>query len=157
MAFTAAFSLETLVFSHQTWTKLSVGIAIALMILLISWCIWTTIEAGTDFSAHNSVHRLKDQLVKFTRGLRGKYSVPGPEVGNGEDGDRRGKRRKFYRSGTLKEAFDFVRRRRGVSMSSTLVGVNLGNGSSRPSDSTGVEMGKMNNKEPGSAVQDMPV
>jgi len=151
MAFTAAFGLETLVFSHQMWTRLAVGIALAMMILLISWCIWTTIEAGADFSVFGSVHRVKDQLVDFTRGLRGKVSEPRPDA---TVGDSQGKNGKSYRSGPLKEALDFVRRKRGVSTSSTLVGVNLtmGNGSRRPSDSTGVKMGKINNKEPGSAV-----
>ena len=156
MAFTAAFSLETLVFSRQTWTKLSVGIALALMILLISWCIWATVEFGTDFSSLGGVHNLKNELVKFTRGLRGKDSGSEPDAGDGGDGDRQGNRGKFYRSGSWKGAFDFVRRRRGLSMSSTLVGANLANAPSRPSDSTGVEMGKRNNK-PGNAVQDMQV
>lgn len=152
MAFTTAFGLETLVFSHQTWTKLSAGIALALMILLISWCIWTTVEAGTDFSVFGSVHHLKDQLVKFTRGLRGEASGPMPDAGDGEDGDSQGGSEKFYQLGPLKEALKFARRRRGVSMNSTLVGVNVGNGSSRPSDSTGVEMSKFKNNGPGSAV-----
>ena len=156
MAFTVAFTLETLLFSRQTWSKLSAGIAIAMMMLLISWCIWTTVEVGTDFSSLGGVHRLKEHLVKFTRGLRGKFSEPGSDGGADEEGDRRGKRGKFYRSGPLKEAFDFVRRRRGVSMSSTLVGANLANGLSRPSDSTGVEMGKRNST-PGVALQDMQV
>lgn len=145
MAFTAAFSLETLVFSHQIWTKLSVGIAFVMMALLISWCIWTTIEAGTDFSALGSAHHLKDKLVKFTRGLRGKVSEPVPSTEGGEDGDYQ---RKF---GPFKEAFNFVRRRRGISTSSTLVPT-VGNGSRRPSDSTGVEMGKISNKEPDAVV-----
>lgn len=149
VAFAAAFGLETLVFSRQMWTKLSVGIAVAMMILLISWCIWTTIEVGTDFSVFDSVHRLKDHLVVFTKGLRGKGSELGSDTGDGEGDDTKGKSGRFYRSGQLKEAFDFVRRRRGVSTSSTLVGFNqaMGNGSSRPSDSTGLEMGKIGNIE----------
>ena len=149
MAFTAAFSLETIVFSHQTWTKLSVGIALALTILLISWCIWTTVEAETDFSVFGSVHRLKDRLVKFTRGLRGNVSDSGLDAGDGEGEDNQGKSGKFYRSGLFRDAFTFGRRRRGISMSSTLVGANptTGNESRRPSDITGVEMGKMSNKD----------
>ena len=153
MAFTAAFSLETLVYSHQTWTKLSTAGALAMMIFLICWCIWTTVEAGIDFSALGSVHRLKDKLVKFTKGLRGNVSEPRPDAGDGEDEDSQGKSGKFYRSGSFKQVFNFARRRRGVSTSSTLVG----NWSGRPSDTTGVELGKINGRVSGTAAQDVQV
>jgi hypothetical protein len=147
MAFANAFILEALVFSRQMWTKITVGIALAMMILLISWCIGTTLEAGADFSVHDSVHRLKDRLVKFTRGLRGKVSGPGPDVGDGKDKDKEQKSGGLYRSGPSKGTFNFRLRRRGVSKCVTLVSV--GPTADHPSDSTGVEI---NNKEPGDAV-----
>ena len=146
MAFTVAFTLETLLFSRQTWSKLSVGIALAMMILLISWCIWATVEFGTDFSSLSGVHHLKTKLVRFTKGLRGKDSESVPGAGDGADGSMQGNRGK---SGSWKGAFDFARRRRGFSMSSTLVA----NGTSRPSDSMEMEMGKMNTKDPGTVLQ----
>ena len=40
IAFTAAFSLEALVFSRQVWARLSVGVALAMMALLTTWCVW---------------------------------------------------------------------------------------------------------------------
>ena len=84
IAFTAAFSLEALVFSHQLWAKLSVGVVLAVMVLLITWCVWTTVEAQADFSVLERVHFLKDRLVCFTRRLRGKTHEPGPDTGDEE-------------------------------------------------------------------------
>jgi hypothetical protein len=153
MAFATAFGLETLVFSHQVWARLSVGITLAMMILLILWCIWTTIEAGSNFSVLGIAHQLKNRLVRFTRRLRGKTPYPGPVPGDCEDEDGRRKSEKPHRLGSLKEAFNLFRRRRGISTSSTLVSHPVaGNRLSRPSDSTGVEMGEINDKELGCAV-----
>jgi hypothetical protein len=151
MAFSAAFVLETVAFSHQLWAKLSVGAVLAMMTFLISWCIWTTIEAEGDFSIFGSIHHLKDRLVIFTRGLRGETREHVSDAGRYEDGEGQRENGKFR----LKEAFKNFRRRRGISTSSTLVGANptVGNGPCRPSNcTTVVEMGEIGNKEPGSAV-----
>ena len=48
IAFTAAFSIEALAFSRQLWVKLSVGIVLAVIVLLITWCIWATPETQAD-------------------------------------------------------------------------------------------------------------
>lgn len=123
--FTIAFGLETLVFSRQTWAKLSVGIALAVMILLILWCAWTGVAARTCFSTSSGVNLLKRWLVDSTGGLRGKIPEPRPGVGEGKGGDGQSKSGKFYKSGTLtlREAFDFIRRprRQRGSTASTLV------------------------------------
>ena len=94
------------------WTKLSVGIALVVMILLISWYIWTTVVTKTDFSALGSVQRLKNQLFKFIRGPQGNVFEPGSDAGGGEDGDCQGRSWKFYRQGRLREVFDFSRWKR---------------------------------------------
>ena len=140
MAFSAAFGLETLVFSRQLWARLSVGVVLAMMVLLICWCIWTTVEAQADFSVLERVHSLKDRLVGFTRRLRGKTPEPGPDAGDGEGGDSQSEGGILQQSGTSTEAFKFWRRRRRTS--ATLVGVNLNmNKRSHSSpDGTGVKM-----------------
>ena len=155
MAFSTAFVLETVAFSHQLWAKLSVGVVLAIVIFLISWCIWTTIEAGEDFSVCSTVHHLKVNFVGFTRGLRGKPREPGSDAGHREDGEGQCENGKLRRSGTLKEAFRFFRRKRGISTTSTLVSTDptVSNGPCRPSDcTTEFEMGEVSKKEPGSAV-----
>lgn len=123
--FTIAFGLETLVFSHQTWAKLSVGIVLAIMILLILWCAWTGVAARTCFSTSSGANLLKRWLIDSTRGLRGKIPEPRPDVGEDKDVDGQGKSGKFYQSGslTLREAFNFIRRprRQRGSTASTLV------------------------------------
>ena len=72
VAFTAAFTLETLLFSDGLWARISVAAVLLIVTLLISWCIGTTFETETDFSALGSIHVVKDRLVQFTRSLRGK-------------------------------------------------------------------------------------
>jgi len=52
------------------WTKLPVGIVLAVIALLISWCIWTSLEAKADYSVLDRVAALKYRLVEITRGLR---------------------------------------------------------------------------------------
>jgi hypothetical protein len=92
IAFTTAFCLETLVFSHQAWAKLSVGIAFAVMVLsgvlVFSGSQWNPRLVPT-FQA--IVHLLKDRLVGFTRGLRGGNPEPGLDAGDSEDDDSRSK------------------------------------------------------------------
>jgi len=147
MAFTTAFGLEALLFSSETWARLPVGIVLATMVLLISWCVGTTFEAKTDFSALDRVHVLKDHLVDFTRKLRGKGSEPELDVGDGGDDDGQDISETLNRMGSLKEAFSrpWRPRRQRASTSATLVNP-IGNGG------TGVAMNEMNNKVPASVV-----
>jgi len=154
MAFTTAFCLETIVFSRQRWTRLSVGVILAIMILLIIWCIWTTIEAGTDFSVFGRVHRLKNQLVAFIRGLRGNVSEPGSDAGDDEDGESQAESLKSGRWRPWKGVSNFTRQERETSTPLTLLGVNstVDNGSCRPSDVMVVDVGGIDKKEPGSVV-----
>ena len=145
--FTTAFSLETITSSRHMWAKLSVGIALAMMILLISWCTWPVVAARTNFSASGAANCLTGWLINFTRDMRGKTLDSEPDAGDS-------KRRKLYRSGTLKEAFNFIRARRR-STSSTLVNAKWtgSNGScASPPGSTEAEVGETNNKESESAV-----
>ena len=39
ISFFVAFGLETLLFSDELWTKLPVGIVLAMVVLLIFWCV----------------------------------------------------------------------------------------------------------------------
>ena len=154
IAFTVAFSLEALVFSRQMWARLSVGIALAMMILLISWCVWTATNARAGSCVFGCVHLLTDRLVDFTRGLRGKITNPGP---NDEGSGDQGKGGSNQRLGTFKEAFEFIRgrRRQRASTSSTLVGVNLTEGdksSGQPGGGGVGSTGGVNEKEPDSVV-----
>ena len=121
--FTVAVSLEVLVFSRQLWARLTMGVVLAMVVLLISWCVWTTMEAQSDISILERVHLLKDRFVGFTRHLRGKTPEPGPDAGDGQGSDSQSEGGSLQQSGTLTEAFKFWRRRRQTS--TTLVGINL--------------------------------
>ena len=140
-SFFAAFCLEALLFSDELWTKLPVGILLVMMLFLVSWCVWTTLEAKADFSILSRVYDLKDGLVGFTRGLRGKTSEPESDAGDGGSV-------MLTKPGPLKEAFNRLRRPREprVSTSSTLVSQIRG-GRYGPPDVTVVEMDGINNKE----------
>jgi hypothetical protein len=154
LAFTVAFILETVVLSHQLWARLSVGVILALMTLLISWYLWIMTEAGSVFSVFEGVQHLKYWLFEFSRGLRGITAELGSGPGNGRDGDHLGRNRGPPRSRTSKEDFEFFRRRRRVSTSSALVNVGPTEGGGLPgvSDSIQVEMREIENREPESAV-----
>ena len=154
MAFTTAFSLEALLFSSEMWARLPVGIVLAMMVLLITWCVGTTFEAKKDFSALGRAHEFKDRLVDFTRKLRGKASEHVIDVGDGGRDDGQDMSGMPNPTVTLKEAFSRCTRprRKRASTASTLVNLT---GSNRPfgsPDGTGVEMGKMDNKVPASVV-----
>jgi len=121
--------------------------------LLILWCVGTTFEAKTDFSALGRVHVLKDQLVKLTRGLRGKNTELVLYEGDTRDDDSQDSGGMLKQTGTLKEAFSRPwRRRQRASTNSTLVNSPRGNGLNGSPGGTGVEMGEMNNKVPASEV-----
>ena len=87
VAFTTAFGLEALVFSRQTWPKLSVGIIFVIMTLLIAWCVWTMLEGQTDFSVFGTFSGLKNRFVHFTMGLRGEAVESRQDIAGTENGD----------------------------------------------------------------------
>ena len=143
ISFFTAFGLEVLLHSDELWTRLSVGILIAIIILLVCWCVWTGFTTSTDFSFLSSVHALKEGIVNFTRGLRGVASEPGSDAGVGGDGEGGGRSgiRRHRRSAALKEAFNRLRpRRTRASTSATLVSSSGGNESGPPDV---MEMGKI--------------
>lgn len=151
MLFITAFSIEIFMSSRQAWVKIPVGIALAMMIIPISWSVLVTVEGGTGFSISNRVHLWKDWLLDSTRVIPG----PGSPAGDGKDWEGQGKSEKLRRSRTLKEVFNFIRlpRRQRARTSSTLVSLDLtgSNGSCGLPAGPGVE-GENNNKEQESAV-----
>lgn len=150
IAFLSAFGLEALLFSDELWTRLPVGVVLAIIILLISWCVSTTLEAKADFSFCRGVHAWKDGLVNFTRGLRGKTPESGSDAGDPTYDDGPGKGGMLRRSETFKEAFNRLRPRRArASTSATLVNPT---GTNVYGPQTAVEMGKIDNKVSGSVV-----
>ena len=149
ISFFTAFCLEALLFSVELWAKLPVGIVLVMILLLISWCVSTTLEAKADFSILSRVHDLKDRLVNFTRGPRGETSEPGSDAGDGgDDGSVMP-----TKPGALKEVLSRLRRSRGstVSTSSTFVNQIKG-GRCGPLDTPTMEMDGINNKESGGQV-----
>lgn len=143
-AFTTAFCLETIVFSRQLWVKLSVAVVLvlAMAILLASWCVGIVIEAK-NFSFRKAVHRLKVQLVDFTRSLRGRTFQPNDvgifNVGMAE------REQEALPPGCLREAFGVFRRKRGILTPPTPVRVNptVNEGTHQPE----VEMSEIGTKE----------
>ena len=115
VAFTTAFCLETLVFNRQMWAKLSVGIVFAVVMLLISWCVWIMIGAAADFNVFEIFYGLKVRLVGFTKGLRDGAVEPQPDAEYREGDDEN-------RSGILEGVFSFTRRWRGSTFSTQVVG-----------------------------------
>lgn len=141
VAFTTAFGLETLVYSRPTWTKLLVGVIFLMVVLLIFWCVLTTVEAETNFSALSGLHRsVKDYFVGLARGLRGSNPQVRPVVEDGGYGNGRGLE--------TSRTFSFIRRRRRKrgSTLSTLVNENPvgSNASGCLSDNTGIELNEIN-------------
>ena len=76
VTFTIAFGIETLVFSGGLSTRLPVSIALAIMILLVSWCGSFVSAARADFGVLARIHVLGGRLTDLARGLRGKVSEP---------------------------------------------------------------------------------
>ena len=122
-------------FTHELWAKTPVGILLTMMVMLISWCVWTSYEAKADFSLSARVCGLKEDLVEFTRRLRGERSGSRSDVGGAGDGNGRGEIEMLSRSGTVREAFN--RLRTGVSTSPTFVNQTGSNGCDQ--DTTTVE------------------
>ena len=154
IAFTTAFGLEALLLSSEIRTKLLVGIVLAMMVLLVLWCVGTIVEAKTDFSALDRVHAFKNHLVDFTRKLRGKTSEPEPSAGDGGGDDGQDISEALNRIGSWKETFNrhLRPRRQRASTSATLVNPIGNNGPCGPPGGTGVEMGEMKNGVPTSVV-----
>jgi hypothetical protein len=154
ISFLAAFALEALVYSDELWAKVPIGVTLAMIVLLIFWCVSTTFEAKTVFSFLGGVHALKDGIANFTRSLRGKVPETEPDVESARDGGDRGKTLTLSQSGSFKEAFNRLRRpqRRRASTSSTLVDPTRSNKRGSPNAAT-VEMGGVGpKKEPGDVV-----
>ena len=115
--FTIAFSLETLLFSSESWAKVPVGTALSVVILLILWCACTTFQVGTDLSVLDRVHVFKDHLVRFSGSLCGYASESRLDAGDAGDYGGQDTRGMLNRLRTLKEAFNRLRRRpRGTTL-----------------------------------------
>lgn len=89
LVFITAFGIETIAFSHQLWIKLSVGIPLMVMVLLISWYIWNLVEIQIYFGIPSRVHLWKDHLVDVAKSLRGNI----PSGTDARDGGQRVLRR----------------------------------------------------------------
>ena len=140
IAFTAALSLEALVFSRQLWAKLPVAIVLGLMILLISWCVWTSLEGKSGISVLGGVCVFRERLVEFARSLRGKITESGLDAEDAGDGDGKGVGGMLDRTGSLREAFNRLRRPRSRTSVSTLVNSTGSNGPCSTPDKMAVEM-----------------
>ena len=117
--------------------------------LLILWCVWTTLAAGTYPNALDSVHSFKDHLFGFARKLRGMTSRPVIDAGDGGGDGFQDMRKILSRVGTLQEAFILHRRLRSK-RTSTLLGDPAGsNGLWGSPDGTEAET---DNKVPTSVV-----
>jgi hypothetical protein len=156
VTFTIAFGLETVLLSRQMWARISVGVALAMMVLLISWFAWAALAAKIDFGALSGVNLLKDYLVDSIVNHPGKTPEPKRIAGDSGGGDGEGKSEKPHRSGTLKEAFTFIRRlrRQGASTSSTAADVKWvgSDGPCEPPDGAGTKIKKVNDGDPENAV-----
>ena len=150
ISFLVAFSLEVLLYSNGSRAKLSVGLVLAGMVLLICWCVSTSMETRTNFGLLGRVQVLKDDFVDFTRRLRGAASVSESDAGDVGDGDGQ------CGSGVPSRSETFVKPSNqtqglGGPTSSALVTQTGDNGSGSP-DVTAVEMGEANNMATWSAV-----
>ena len=143
ISFFAAFGLEVLLFSNELWARLPAGIVLVVMVLLISWCVWTMLEARVEFSLLGGVHALKGGLVDFTRRLQGKTSGPGSDEGYNGDSNRKG---------ALKEAFNRRRRQQGHKRSTSSLLVHPTWNTPEPPNATLMEMGEIITEEPRSVV-----
>lgn len=140
VTFTTGFSVEIFMSSRQTWVKICVGIALAMMLLPVTWFVWVTIEAGTGFSVSNGVRLWKDRVLN---------GASEPVPGAGDVGGKSGKPPRFR---TLKEAFNFIPRpSRGRASASSKLNLTGSGGSCSLSDKPGAG-GEVDNKEQGSAV-----
>ena len=141
ISFFVAFGLEALLYNNKLWAKLSVGLVLAGVVLLVCWCVLTRV----DFSLLGRLQGLKDGLVGFIRSLRGKASEPGPDAGDGGGGDDHGESGVLSRSEVFTKPFDRLqwRRRSRASTAPSLGG---------PPDATGMEMNEVNDKASRSAV-----
>lgn len=54
--FFATVGLVALLHSDGLWAKLLFGIILAVTVLLISWCAWTTSEAKADFGLSRRIY-----------------------------------------------------------------------------------------------------
>ena len=104
--FTAAFSLETLYSSSESWEKIPVGIALSVVIPLILWCAWTTFQADIDLSVLDRVCVFRDRLVRVVGSLCSYASEFRLDAGDAGDYGGQDTGRMLNRLRMLKEAFD---------------------------------------------------
>ena len=145
VSFLTAFGLEVLLYSDGLRARLPVGALLVMVVLLIFWCIWTTLEARVNFSLFGRVCVLKDGLVSFmTRRLSGKTSGPRSDVGGAAGSGGQGKIEMLAPrlSEGLKEVFNrlHLSRRSGDSISPAFVNP-TGNDEHGLPHATAVEMG----------------
>ena len=156
LMFTTAFSLETLLFSRQMLARISIGIVLAVMVLLISWFAWTARASEMDFGALSGISLLKGYLVDFVANHPGKTPELKRGAGYGGGGEGEGKSEEPHRSGKLKEAFTFIwrLRRQRASTASTVVDVKWveNDGSCGSPDGAGTKTGGVRDNDPESAV-----
>ena len=143
-SFLTAFGLEVLLHGHTLWAKIPFGIVLAMMVLLVCWCAWTTLETEADYSLLSRAHILKEGVINFATGLRSKLSEHGPDAGDAGNGGGQGNTRAgmLSRSVVLKDAFNRLRLQRLTPR--TVV--------NHPPDAAAAEMGGVGNNAPGSAV-----
>jgi len=149
MSFFTAFGLEVLLYSEESWARLPVGTLLAMVVLLIFWCVRTALEARAHFSLSSEAHALKDSLVGFTRRLRGEKS--NLDAGGAGGGDQN-KIWMFPLSQTLKKTFNRLRRPRrlrGLTPPATLD--QTGSNGYAPQDGMVVEMGEISDGAPADA------
>ena len=145
IAFLSAFGLEALLFSSELWTRLPVGVVLTIIVLLISWCVWTRLAAKGNISLLSIIDDLTVCLFYFARPLRGKTSDSGSRAGGAGDGDDQCEVGMLSHFGTLKEAFNRFRLQRPRASPTGING-------HVPPDVTTVEMSETNNNPPESVV-----
>lgn len=89
MAFTTAFSIETLAFSNQSWAKLSVGIVLGITAFLVIWCVWTRLRTRTFSSVSENAPRLVG-VIKGLRRNSHELLRDVEDIGDGYDQDENG-------------------------------------------------------------------
>ena len=141
ISFFVAFGLEALLYNNKLWAKLSVGLVLAGVVLLVCWCVLTRV----DFSLLGRVQGPKDGRVNFTRSLRGRASEPGSDEGDRWGGDYHGESGVLSRSEVFTKPFNRLqwRRRSRASTAPSLGG---------PPDAAGMEMNEANDEASRSAV-----
>ena len=139
ITFAAAFGLEVLLFSNESWVRIPICAVLLIVTLLILWCVGTMFETELDFSGLGKPRAFKDLFVKFTGSLRGKTEESGVcERGAGDDGGQ-GTNGILERTGSMRSALGrrWRGRQRGLT-NATLVNPPESNCGYGPPDGAGV-------------------